>query len=105
MVNVTIEIDAEVYRQAEKVCSRFGLTLEEAFLLFAHETARLGRLPFEITGEERAFLRFQEKEKSNKAYLEKLSKGLEQVRAGHGIKKTMAELEAMENDENEGAAD
>lgn len=33
-------------------------------------------------------------------YLEKLKRGLEQVRAGLGITKTMEELEAMEKDES-----
>ena len=37
--------------------------------------------------------------------LEKLKRGLEQVRAGLGITKTIEELEAMEKDESEGDAD
>ncbi len=36
-----------------------------------------------------------EKAERNAAYLEKLARGLDQVRAGHGIVKTMAELEKM----------
>ena len=42
--------------------------------------------------------RFNELEKAerNAAYLGKLERGLEQVRAGFGIVKTMEELEAME---------
>ena len=47
LVEVTLEIDTELKMQAEKVCAENGLTLEEAFVLFAEETARLGRLPFE----------------------------------------------------------
>lgn len=39
-----------------------------------------------------------EKAERNAAYLEKLERGLEQIRAGHGIVKTMEELEAMEED-------
>ena len=34
--------------QAEKVCAEYGLTLEEATILFFKETVRLGKLPFEI---------------------------------------------------------
>lgn len=37
-----------------------------------------------------------EKAERNAAYLSKLNRGLEQVHAGRGITKTMAELEAME---------
>ena len=44
--------------------------------------------------------RFNELEKAerNAAYLGKLERGLEQVRAGLGIVKTMEELEAMAED-------
>ena len=44
--------------------------------------------------------RFNELEKAerNAAYLGKLERGLAQVHAGHGITKTMDELEAMEED-------
>lgn len=50
LVKVTIEIDAELKIQAEKICAENGLTLEKAFVLFAEETARLGRFPFEWDG-------------------------------------------------------
>ena len=39
-----------------------------------------------------------EKAERNAAYLGKLERGLEQVRAGFGIVKTMEELEAMAGD-------
>ena len=48
LVEVTLEIDIELKMKAEKVCAEKGLTLEEAFVLFAEETARLGRFPFEL---------------------------------------------------------
>ena len=38
-------------------------------------------------------------------YRDKLKRGLEQVRAGLGIVKTMEELEAMEKDESQGVTD
>ena len=41
LVEVTLEIDIELKMKAEKVCAENGLTLEEAFVLFAEETARL----------------------------------------------------------------
>ena len=42
--------------------------------------------------------RYGEKEKAerNSVYLRKLDRGLTQVRAGHGVVKSMTELEAME---------
>lgn len=39
-----------------------------------------------------------EKAERNAAYLEKLERGLDQIRAGYGIVKTMDELEAMAED-------
>ena len=39
-----------------------------------------------------------EKAERNAVYLKKLERGLAQVHAGHGIVKTMEELEAMEED-------
>lgn len=48
LVEVTFEIDSELKEQAEKVFAEYGLTLEEATILFFRETVRLGKLPFEI---------------------------------------------------------
>ena len=48
LVEVTLEIDAELKEQAEKVFAENGMTLEEATILFFEETVRLGRLTFEL---------------------------------------------------------
>ena len=56
LVEVTLEIDAELKEQAEKVCLENGLTLEEATVLFFEETVRLGRLPFELDDDLREYL-------------------------------------------------
>ena len=56
LVEVTLEIDAELNEQAEKVCLENGLTLEEATVLFFEETVRLGRLPFELDEELREYM-------------------------------------------------
>ena len=56
LVEVTLEIDAELKEQAEKVCLENGLTLEEATGLFFEETVRLGRLPFELDEELREYM-------------------------------------------------
>ena len=56
LVEVKLEIDAELKEQAEKVCLENGLTLEEATVLFFEETVRLGRLPFELDEELREYM-------------------------------------------------
>lgn len=48
LVEITLEIDAELKDQAEKLFMEIGLTLEEATVLFFEETVRLGRLPFDL---------------------------------------------------------
>ena len=48
LVEVTFEIDSDLKEQVEKVCAEYGLTLEEATILFFKETVRLGKLPFEL---------------------------------------------------------
>lgn len=48
LVEITLEIDAELKAQAEKLFMELGLTLEEATILFYEESVRLGRLPFDL---------------------------------------------------------
>lgn len=48
LVEVTFEIDSELKRQVEEIFAEYGLTLEEATILFFKETVRLKRLPFEL---------------------------------------------------------
>ena len=56
LVEVTLEIDAELKEQAEKVFAENGMTLEEATILFFEETVRLGRLPFERDDDLREYI-------------------------------------------------
>ena len=55
LVEVTLEIDAELKEQAEKVFAENGMTLE-ATILFFEETVRLGRLPFELDDDLREYI-------------------------------------------------
>ena len=48
MVEITLEIDAELKEQAEAVFAEYGLTLEGAAILFFKEVVRLKRFPFEL---------------------------------------------------------
>ena len=56
LVEVTLEIDAELKEQAERVFAENGMTLEEATILFFEETVRLGRLPFELDDHLREYI-------------------------------------------------
>lgn len=48
MVEITFEVDKDLKKQAEAVVAEYGLTLEEASILFFKEIARLNRFPFEL---------------------------------------------------------
>jgi len=47
-INVTIQLDREVKEQAERMFDNFGMNLSTAFTIFARQTLRQGKIPFEI---------------------------------------------------------
>lgn len=46
---VEFRLPKEIYDEASAILAKQGLTVEDALVLFFEETARLGRIPFEIT--------------------------------------------------------
>lgn len=51
-VTVEIQVDSELYEQVAEVLKQYGLTPEDAVVLFFEETVRLGRIPFDYTEED-----------------------------------------------------
>ena len=47
-INVTIRLDREVKEQAEQMFNDFGMNLSTAFNIFARQSLRQGKIPFEI---------------------------------------------------------
>ena len=47
-INVTIRLNKEIKEQAERMFSDFGMNLSTAFNIFARQSLRQGRIPFEI---------------------------------------------------------
>lgn len=47
-INVTIRLDKEVKENAEKLFGEFGMNLSTAFNVFARQSLRQGKIPFEI---------------------------------------------------------
>jgi DNA-damage-inducible protein J len=47
-INVTIRLDREVKKNAEKLFDDFGMNLSTAFNVFLRQALRQGRIPFEI---------------------------------------------------------
>lgn len=48
MVNVNSRLDADVKRNVEQVCSELGLSMSEAFTVFAKKVVREKHIPFHI---------------------------------------------------------
>ena len=46
---IEVKLPAEMYNELTAIFARYGLTLEEAVVLFFKETMRLGRIPFDYT--------------------------------------------------------
>jgi len=88
-INVTIRLDRNIKEQAEKMFNDFGMNLSTAFNIFARQSLRQGKIPFEIYD---PF--YSEKNQAE------LSRRIDEIEAGAEtfIIKTMEELEAMEND-------
>lgn len=49
MVNVSFKLDADVKRNMEQVCSELGLSISEAFTIFAKKVVWEKRIPFEVS--------------------------------------------------------
>ena len=47
-VNVTIQLDRDIKEQAERMFSDFGMNLSTAINIFARQSLRQGKIPFEI---------------------------------------------------------
>ena len=47
-INVTIRLDREIKENAEKLFSELGMNLSTAFNVFARQSLRQGKIPFEI---------------------------------------------------------
>jgi DNA-damage-inducible protein J len=47
-INVTIRLDKDIKEQAEKMFNDFGMNLSTAFNIFARQSLRQGKIPFEI---------------------------------------------------------
>lgn len=47
-INVTIRLDKEVKENAERLFSDLGMNMSTAFNIFARQSLRQGKIPFEI---------------------------------------------------------
>jgi len=85
---VNIRMDEELKKSMEQVCQELGMSMTTAFTIFAKKMSREKRIPFEVSVD--PFY--------SERNLEFLKQGIEELSAGKGVRKTMAELEAMEDE-------
>ena len=95
MTNLTIRIDDDVKREAETLFEQLGISMSAAVNIFFRQAIREQAIPFPIrvkTLEEKYTEYFN-------AFNENiLLESIEQAKNGQVVSKSLAELEAMEND-------
>ena len=95
MTNITVRIDDEVKREAEILFEKLGMSVSGAINVFFRQAIRDQAIPFTI--------RTKTKEEKYNEYfnpynMKILLESIEQAKNGQVVVKTLAELEAMEND-------
>ncbi len=95
MTNITVRIDETVKRDAETLFDKLGLSISGAINVFFRQAIREQAIPFAIraaTAEEKY------NEYFNPYNMKILMESIEQAKNGQIVTKSLAELEAMEND-------
>ncbi|MCL1940406.1 MAG: type II toxin-antitoxin system RelB/DinJ family antitoxin [Synergistaceae bacterium] len=95
MTNITVRIDDEVKREAEILFEKLGMSVSGAINVFFRQAIRDQAIPFTIRAK-------TQEEKYNEYFnpynMKILLESIEQAKNGQVVVKTLAELEAMEND-------
>ncbi|MCL2512268.1 MAG: type II toxin-antitoxin system RelB/DinJ family antitoxin [Oscillospiraceae bacterium] len=92
MTNITVRIEDDVKRDAEALFALLGLSISGAINVFFRQAIREQAIPFQIKAKNKYDEYF------NEYNMKILEESIAQANAGNVIVKTMAELEAMENE-------
>ena len=87
--NLTIRIDEDIKKEAENLFSRIGMNISTAINVFFRQAVREQAIPFEL----KPYDDYYTGQK-----LERVLNSKAQAERGDIITKSLAELEAMEND-------
>ena len=91
MAQVNIRIDDSLKEQGEKLFSALGMTFSTAISIFISQAVREGGLPFAVTTKPDPFY--------SDSNMKVLQASIADLNAGRGIiRKSIEELEAMENE-------
>lgn len=89
MATVSIRLDDQEKSQLETLVGNMGLNLSTFFQIYAKRVLHDRKIPFELTALDEPFY--------SESNMKQLIRADEQAKNGQVIRKTMAELEAMEN--------
>ena len=87
--NLTIRIDEDIKRDAELLFNRIGLNMSAAINVFFRQSIREQAIPFELKPYDEYY---------GKHNMARILHSIEQAKSGQVVKKTLAELEAMEHE-------
>ena len=85
---VNFRIDETTKKQMEQICNELGITMSTAFNIFAKKMIREKRIPFDVSIDP-----FYSERNMNA-----IDESIKQLEEGKVVRKTIAELEAMENE-------
>ena len=85
---VNFRIDETTKKQMEQICNELGITMSTAFNIFAKKMIREKRIPFDVSID--PFY--------SESNMKAIDESIKQLEEGKVVRKTMRELEAMENE-------
>ena len=92
MASITIRIDDDIKKEAEALFSKLGFSISGAANVFFRQAIREQAIPFQI----RVTSKYDDY--FNEHNMRILEESIAQARAGNIVKKTMMELETLENE-------
>ncbi len=85
---INFRIDETTKKQMEQICNELGITMSTAFNIFAKKMIREKRIPFDVSID--PFY--------SESNMKAIDESIKQLEEGKVVRKTMKELEAMENE-------
>ena len=85
---VNFRIDETTKKQMEQICNELGITMSTAFNIFAKKMIREKRIPFDVSID--PFY--------SESNIKAIDESIKQLKEGKVVRKTIEELEAMENE-------
>ncbi len=85
---INFRIDETTKKQMEQICNELGITMSTAFNIFAKKMIREKRIPFDLSID--PFY--------SESNMKAIDESIKQLEEGKVVRKTMRELEAMENE-------